>query len=100
MTLSTSAERRVFCQSLRRISSQDGPDTIGEAAMADLSSSSSAAGNSYSINAPHSAFRHISATVQRQVTRPEIAAGRGFPAEVSQSKRPFGSNESNREFVS
>src|SRR5262245_27284534 len=55
MTASTSAERRVFSQSLSRLSSQDGPDTIGEAAMADFSSSSSAAGNSYSIDAPHSA---------------------------------------------
>jgi hypothetical protein len=53
-TASTSAERRVFSQSLSRISSQDGPDTIGDAATARLSSSRSA-GNSYSIDAPYSA---------------------------------------------
>jgi hypothetical protein len=68
-TRSTSAERRVFFQSANRVSSQDGPVTIGEAAIALMISSRPAAGNSYCIDALHSRSRAYFGDRLRWVTQ-------------------------------
>src|SRR6267142_2110882 len=93
MTVSTSSEWRVFSQSLSRISSHDGPDKIGEAATARLSFSRSA-GNSYSIDALHSASGYFDDRL-RQVTRTPNHDKTRLPISgIGQSKHTFGSNES------
>src|SRR5262249_46645255 len=75
-----------------RSSSQEGPLTIGEAAMARLSSSSSAAGNSYSIDALHSGPGLFRRPFTAGYAGPKKRLGRRFPVQsIFRAKRSSGS---------